>query len=273
LTGARGRYVKAHIIPEALTETLWKGKPLTQMGRHGRHIRRQTSWYDRELVTAEGEAILARHDDWAINFFRQKKLIWSSWGPMEQLDLPDQIPGPPSGGSGLRELNGVDSVRLRLFFLSLLWRAAATRLFEFNLIALPDHELAQLREMVLHSQVEPYHFYPVLLIQLSTRNFPHNRGAGRLTKRELVIDPITGHVSEGREIHHYRFYFDGLIAHMHIGDDAETVARQQSLFVGPGSELLVLTLPSEESAEMKQFWHDAGEPPPPSFVARKSHLL
>src|SRR5208337_2570967 len=145
LTGTHGRYVDAHIIPEALTETLWKGKPLIQIGRHGRRIKRWTTWYDRKLVTAEGEAILAKYDDWAINFFRQKKLIWSSWGPMEQLDLPDHSLGP--GRFGLRKLDGVDCARLRLFFLSLLWRAAATSLFEFDLVALPAHELAQLGEM------------------------------------------------------------------------------------------------------------------------------
>src|SRR5271166_5468519 len=60
LTMMRGRYVKAHIIPEALTETSWMGQPLTQKGRNGRHIRRWTSWYDNRLVTADGEAILAK---------------------------------------------------------------------------------------------------------------------------------------------------------------------------------------------------------------------
>ena len=124
LTGTRGKYVKSHIIPEALTETLWKGNPLTQVGRHGKRIKRWTTWYDRKLVTVEGEAILATHDDWAINLFRQKELIWSSWGAMEQLDLPDHSLGP--GRRGLRKLDGVDCERLRLFFLSLLWRAAAT---------------------------------------------------------------------------------------------------------------------------------------------------
>jgi hypothetical protein len=89
LTMMQGRYVKAHIIPEALTETSWKGRPLTQKGRNGARIRRWTSWYDNRLVTADGEAILAKYDDWAINFFRQKKLIWSSWGTMVQLESPD----------------------------------------------------------------------------------------------------------------------------------------------------------------------------------------
>jgi hypothetical protein len=139
LTGTDGRYVNAHVIPEALTKTPWKGNPLTQIGRHGRRIKRWTTWYDNGLVTAEGEAILARYDDWAINFFRQKKLIWSSWGPMEQLDLPDHSLGP--GRWGLRKLDGVDCARLRLFFLSVLWRAAATSLFEFDLVVLPTNEL------------------------------------------------------------------------------------------------------------------------------------
>ncbi len=194
---------------------------------------------------------------------------------MEQLDLPDHSLGPP-GGRGLRKLDGVDCARLRLFFLSLLWRAAATSLFEFDLVALPPDELAQLGEMVLHGQVEPYHFYPIVLCQLSTRNFPHNRSAVRLIKPELVPDPVTGNLSADswRDIHYYHFYFDGLIAHMHINDDAEHVARAEPLFVGRENELLIPTLPSEESAEIKLFWQQStGKPPPPPFWTRKSHLI
>jgi hypothetical protein len=130
LTGTHGQYVKAHIIPGALTETHLRGTPLTQTGRQGRRIKRWTTWYDRELVTAEGEAILARYDDWAINFFRERKLIWSSWGPKGQLDLPDHSLELLNGW-GLRKLAGVGCARLGLFFLSRLWRAAATSLFEF----------------------------------------------------------------------------------------------------------------------------------------------
>jgi len=262
LTGIHGRYVKSHIIPEALTETVWKGQPLTQKGQGGRHIKRWTSWYDSRLVTAEGEAILAKYDDWAIDFFRQKKLIWSSWGPMGQLESADHtwLPDPQLG---IRKLDGVDCARLRLFFLSLLWRAATTSLFEFSLVSIPANELAQLREMVLHGRVEPYHFYPVTLIQLSTRGFPHNHSAGRQIKREPIPDRIEGElVNSWREIDLYRFYFDGLIAHMHINDDAEHVARMGSIFAGQGNELLVTTVRSGNSSQMKWFWNESGESPP-----------
>jgi hypothetical protein len=258
LTGVHGRYVASHIIPKALTDS-GEGKPLTQKGRNGRYIKRWTSWYDSRLVTAEGEAILASYDNWAINFFREKKLIWSSWGPIVQLESPDHIwlPGPQVG---IRQLRGVDCERLRLFFLSLLWRAAATSLFEFRLVSIPADELAQLREMVLHGRVEPYHFYPVTLIQLWTRSFPHNQAVGRLIKRQPMVDPVTEKLVEDslREIDHYRFYFDGLIAHMHINDDPEHVAGVGPVYVGPGNDLAVTTVRSEGSRQMTRFWEEAG---------------
>jgi hypothetical protein len=114
-----------------------------------------------------------------------------------------------STGTNLPNFEGVDCVRLRLFFLSLLWRAAATSLFEFNSVSMSANELTQLREMVLHGEVKPYHFYPVTLAQLSTRIFPHN--TSRLIKRQPMVDSNTGELVDGalREIDHYRFYFDG----------------------------------------------------------------
>jgi hypothetical protein len=264
LTGVHGRYVDSHIIPKALTETVWKGQPLTQKGAGGRHIKRWTSWYDSRLVAVEGEAILAGYDDWAIKFFHEKKLIWSSWGSMGQLELPDHS-WLPDQKIGIRKLEGVDCTRLRLFFLSLLWRAAETSLFEFSLVSIPANELDQLREMVLHGRVEPYHFYPVTLTQLSTRGFPHNLSAGRQIKREPIPDRVEGElvVKSWREIDFYHFYFDGLIAHMHINDHAEHVAKMGSIFVGQGNELLVTTVSGENSSQMKWFWNEAGPTPPP----------
>ena len=69
---------------------------------------------------------------------------------------------------------------------------------------MPACKLAQLREMVLRGQVEAYHFYPVTLTQLVTRSFPHNWSAGRLIKRQPMVDPSTGQLAEGasREIDH-----------------------------------------------------------------------
>lgn len=173
LTGREGRFVKSHLISEALTETYWRGQPLTQMGQHGRPIKRWTSWYDPALVTAHGEAILTRYDTWAIEFFRQQKMIWSSWGDMEELDTKDHIWSACST-RGLRQIQNVDSKMLRLFFLSLLWRAAATSLFKFEAVDLPAIDIEHLRTMLVDETDTPQEFYPISLVQLSTRNMPHN---------------------------------------------------------------------------------------------------
>jgi hypothetical protein len=79
LTGEKGKFVKSHIIPAALTTPEGTG-PLTQGGRGRPPIRRWSSWYDPCLVTQAGEAILAEYDNWAIQELRKNKLIWSSWG-------------------------------------------------------------------------------------------------------------------------------------------------------------------------------------------------
>ena len=255
LTKQPGQFVASHIIPEALTETVWRGYPLIQLGPHGRPVRRWTSWYDPKLVTDAGEKILSAIDDWAIKFLRQRKLVWSSWGPALRLLAADHMERQYDVGAqkpqtiGVRRLQDIDGPRLRLFFLSLLWRAAATDLWEFESISLQSEELEQLRLMVLEGQPAPYSFYPISLTQYSTRAVPFNQATSRKTKLEPVPSG-TGGTTNFREVEIYRFYLDGLVAHVHIGETAEHVAKMGDFFVGPASSLLVTTLPAEQSAEI-----------------------
>ena len=86
-----------------------------------------SSWYDTALVTSPGEEILRGLDDWAIRELRQHKLIWSSWGTDIELNTADHVQLPLDAmGWGCREIEVSEPARLRLFFLSLLWRAAAS---------------------------------------------------------------------------------------------------------------------------------------------------
>ncbi len=262
LTGCHGPYVKAHLIPEALTETTWRGQPLTQLGRDGRRIKRWTSWYDDTLVTDEGEKILTGYDTWAISFFRDQRLIWSSWGDDEKLDVLGHHLDP-STGKGLRTLRSVDGHKLRLFLLSLLWRAAATNMFEFDAVKIEADELEKLRLIVMSGMRAPKGFFPVSLVQLSTRNFPHNVSPSRLFKREPLCDPSIA-MKNGlfREVPFYRFYFDGLTAQFHLKETEEYVSLRDRVFVGETSDLHVLTVPSECSGQIARFWLSQGGVPP-----------
>jgi hypothetical protein len=125
LTGKCGRFVKSHIIPEALTRPP-SGRPLAQAGLGKRPVKRWTSWYDTSLVTREGEDLLRNHDDWAIKILRRHKMTWRSWGGANALQDANWL-DVGNGIHGFRKIE-LDTRRLRLFFLSLLWRTSATSL-------------------------------------------------------------------------------------------------------------------------------------------------
>lgn len=240
LTGQKGKFVKSHIIPAALTTTPDGTSPLIHAGRGRRPIKRWDSSYDRQLVTHAGESILEQYDDWAIKELRRHKLVWSSWGPMQKLSTGDFK--ALDSGWGYRAISDIDQKRLRIFFLSPLWRAAATELVEFSDVKLDDCDLDRLRTMVQTGTAEPIEFYPVTLIQLSTRGFEHNYTA----TVEVKTNPGFGEVPD-RTIPHIRFYFDGLVAHIH----RERSGQLDESIVGAHPKLTVCTVTFEESRHLR----------------------
>jgi hypothetical protein len=120
---------------------------------------------------------------------------------------------------------------LRLFFLSLLWRAAATKRVEFRDIQLVRKDLSRLQRMVRDGDPNPLHFYPTTLLQIASRGPAHN----------LVPIAIDSLVDTGDGVMHrdhvFRFYFDGLIARMHRS--MESIKGLEPFIVGGGSNLVV----------------------------------
>jgi hypothetical protein len=143
-----------------------------QLGSGRRPGKRWSSWYDEELVVQDGEDILSRLDNWAIVTLRAHRLVWSGWGA--ETYVPVRRMPPKLGRLTYRTVSGIDLQRLRLFFLILLWRAAATTRPEFAEIVLPAADLNKLGRMVIENNSKPVDFYPMALVQLSTRGPPHN---------------------------------------------------------------------------------------------------
>ncbi|WP_420476522.1 hypothetical protein [Noviherbaspirillum sp. ST9] len=242
LTQGSGTFVESHLIPKALTKPAQKGVPFFQLRADGPPIKRWNSWYDTELVTRAGEDILAEFDTWAINELRKHRLIWSSWGKDRSLGSHHRpIKETPWG---IRKLDGIDSKKLRLFFLTLLWRAAATNLPEFSDVRLPQEDLERLRLMICNRIVEPVSFYPVQLTQLSTIGIIHNHAP--ICELKAIRSPAPD--MPDRKMLVYRFYFDGLIAHIHAhsSDDGFT-SELGNLIVGMENSLLVPTQTYENS--------------------------
>jgi|SRR6202051_1447249 len=245
LTHKPGIFVSSHLIPKALTKPEKSGLPFVQNGYGKRPSRRWSSWYDERLVTREGEDILAALDDWAIAELRKHKLVWSGWGPMQALaDGHDAI---GETGFGVRSVRDIDGKRLRLFFLSLLWRAAATVRPEFSEITIPSEDIERLRLMVLSSDPEPPTFYQIQLTQISTLGIIHNLTPLAMTK----TIPAYGESPE-RTVAFFRFYFDGLVVHIHSDNTNQEITQQLgSLVVGLDSSITVSTVTYEISFQRK----------------------
>jgi hypothetical protein len=97
--------------------------------------------------------------------------------------------------------------------------------------------------MLLSGDLGPLDFYPAQLIQLYTQGEIHNHTPIVQTK----IIPAYDAMPE-RQIPIFRFYFDGLVAHIHrhASDDGYT-AGQGILTVGYSDKLAVAALPYETS--------------------------
>ena len=135
LTGLPGTFVNAHIVPRAFYPKGGGVRSYTSDG--SRHPKRsRIGLYDDELVTHETEnTILKPIDDYGIGFLRQEVGDWIA------LDNP-----PPVDGW---LVHGFDFVKVRAFFLSILWRAAASSAVE------PPLDLGVRLEVLRQSLLEP----------------------------------------------------------------------------------------------------------------------
>lgn len=244
LTQKRGQFVDAHLIPKALTRPEGKGLPFVQAGGGLPPSRRWSSWYDKRLVIAEGESVLSRHDNWAIPELRKHKLVWSGWGPMQSLvgnhDLFDGT------GVGVRSITGIDGNKLRLFFLSLLWRAAVTSRPEFDEISLPQNSVERLRCMLLADDPGMPNFYPIQLVQLSTLGVIHNLPPIASSK----VIPASDDRGD-QTVPFFRFYFDGLIAHIHIAEEDSDAPHLGPWVVGGEPSVSICTVTYEISFQRR----------------------
>ena len=226
--------------------------PFVEGGEGKRPRRRWSSWYDNRLVTEAGEAILAELDSWAIEELRRYKLVWSGWGPLQKLNDFDPI---PNTDWGFREISGMDFGRLRLFFLSLLWRACASDRPEFELIQMDREELERLRKMIVAKNSDPFSFYPISLVQLSTMGITHNHTPILETKRIEAFDD-----QPDREVSIFRFYFDGLIVHCERPrPDVIDIKEFGKMTIGFGDKLAVMTVTFEGSRQKALIEHFKAE--------------
>lgn len=243
LTQNEGEFIKAHLIPRALTRPSSPGQPIMQIASGKKPTRRWDSWYDDRLVTIKGENILTEFDTWAIQQLRAHKLVWSGWGEAQTLE--GHYSPLPCSPWGIRRISGLDTLRLRLYFLSLLWRAAATSRHEFAEVEISCDDLERLRIMLIERNATPAYFYRIQLTQLSTKGVIHNMVP--VAQYKEVRSSVIGMPHRLQKI--FRFYFDGLIVHIHLPETEPTSTDFGSMVLGANEDIVLSTVSYEHSFE------------------------
>ncbi|MFO7476908.1 MAG: hypothetical protein R6X03_00895, partial [Methyloceanibacter sp.] len=234
LTGATGKFVRSHLIPRAFCHKNLDKVSRIEWGERGRKPNlRHTGWYDDHLVTDAGERKLAQYDSFAANQIRRQGLCWRFF-PISESAHRRQL-----GEFELITIPGANSARLRLFFLSLLWRATTTKHPGFREIRVDPMSRRKLRKIVNGDiEADPADF-PIVLVLMTTQGPPQN-----LTPlRQRIQIP---QIAEGlpRDIKACRFFLDGLIAHIgRKSMDTKLLRAWAPRAVGRGDDLIVIGRP------------------------------
>lgn len=243
LTLKKGRFVDSHILPKALTTLSNKGERAIQAGLGTKPVQRFQGWYDNQLVIAQGEQILSDIDDKAIKLLRRNHLVWSGW-PNDSNSIPyDKVNMEiVNNDFSIRTIEGVDFFPLKLFFMSIVWRAAASVRNDMEHINLPGHTLEQLRLAILNKNCLRESDFPVMLFQIYNKGFPHNR-TPIIEKQTLefpaILDPL--------EYTFCRVYMDGLIAHVALDADETYFESLKPMLLGNRNAFTLFAQPFEGS--------------------------
>ncbi|MCB9889634.1 MAG: hypothetical protein H6836_08655 [Planctomycetes bacterium] len=135
LCGARAPLVQSHIVPKSFYGPLRLGQKLLSNTPGQRPRRSPTGEYDR-IVCAECEARFSDYDNYAYRVFEG-----DLWNPVE---LPDS-----ANTVAAFLLNNVKPDRLKLFAMSVLWRAHASQRSIFASVSLAGEVERELRSMIL----------------------------------------------------------------------------------------------------------------------------
>lgn len=246
LLGVEGKFAKSHIIPLALTSPVVKGARFIESGRGNRPIRRFTSWFDHQMVISEGEEILSKIDSAGISELRKHKLVWSGWAGHHKLRRSDYaVPPDPNSGLGIRLIEGVDAGKLRLFFLSILWRSLKTGIKEFSFLPRDGVDLDRLGRIIVDGDSGHYGYHPVVLDQISTIGISHNQSPTFHTMEIPFEEGV-------RVVDFYRLYMQGLVVHIYPENCDDFLSNMPALFVGGHEKLWVFARKFEETRQFDE---------------------
>tara|TARA_R110000744_G_scaffold232264_2_gene350315 strand:- start:192 stop:959 length:768 start_codon:yes stop_codon:yes gene_type:complete len=126
--------------------------------------RNLNGWYDTSIVTRRGEDYLADLDEYAVKLFRKKGMFFSKRrDDGAKFDGFFELPISGSGIVGHFAINDVDAMKIKLFGLSLLWRASATSRPEFEHIKLAQADEKSIGRFITGDATPRHWEYPIIV--------------------------------------------------------------------------------------------------------------
>ena len=148
--------INSHIIPRAFFEFLYpeqeeKRESLIMISKDRYDKRRPVGSYEK-LLCKDCDQMLGRYDDYA-----------------QQLLLKTPLSFYPNVGNLAYVINSYDYFKLKMFFISLLWRSSISELEEFSLINCGPFE-ERLRELILSNFIGSEDEFSIFVTKFDSEN-------------------------------------------------------------------------------------------------------
>jgi hypothetical protein len=214
LTGKEGTPAKAHIIPESFYLIDKCSKQPSKLVTNTKGVYPKKSWsgiYDKTIVTREGEKIFLEWDDYAYKLLVEQ---FSAAKPIKHNNLIIAY-----------VYDNYDYKRLKLFFLSLLWRASVSSHQFFKRVSLDPHAEI-VKEAILKSNPGAGDFYATLL-----SIFNDDQSWAKM------MDPFS---TRHDGIKFYKFYLGNIVADIKV-DKRSALSPLKEFQISPKHPLILFT--------------------------------
>lgn len=232
--GNESALIKAHIIPAAFFRRIRQGKKALELitNRAGEYKKKsQIGVYDQTIVCSECEA------------------IWHGWDNyVQQLLAEEPLNGLARYHGNQKICYVVDNYeysKLKLFFISMVWRASVSSHKFFSRVSLGEFEDIAKQHIVKSNPGDSEDFSVVL----SKFNHPLAKG---------TLDP---HMYENSDVNYIRFYLASYMADIKV-DHKPTPMQLSKLAINQNSPLYIICRNFLESKELNLMKKLVGISPP-----------